>query len=273
MGAGIAEAAALSGVDVLIAEATPEAVASGRQRITASLDRGINRGKLTEQQRDEAVRRLSFTRQLDELGTRQFVIEAVAENRALKLEVLAILDKSVTSEDVILASNTSSIPIVDLAMATQRPDRVIGMHFFNPVPVQRLVEVIPALTTSADTIHRTRLFATDQLHKQVIRADDRSGFIVNALLIPYLLAAIRMVEAGHASADDVDQGMELGCAHPMGPLRLVDLIGLDTVQAIAESMYAEHREPLYAPPPLLRRMAAAGQLGRKTGRGFYTYAA
>ncbi|MGW6898931.1 3-hydroxybutyryl-CoA dehydrogenase [Streptomyces sp. NPDC054919] len=271
MGSGIAEVAALSGVDVLVAEANKDAVFAGRQRITASLDRGVSRGKLTEQERDRAIRRLSFTQHLDELGDRQFIIEAVAEDRTLKTEVLAAIDKSVTSEDTVLATNTSSIPLVDLAMATQRPDRVIGMHFFNPVPVQQLVEVIPALTTSADTIHRTRFFATKQLHKQVIEAEDRSGFIVNALLIPYLLAAIRMVEAGHASESDVDRGMELGCAHPMGPLRLSDLIGLDTVQAIAESMYEEHREPLYAPPPLLRRMVAAGQLGRKTRRGFYTY--
>jgi 3-hydroxybutyryl-CoA dehydrogenase len=171
----------------------------------------------------------------------------------------------------VLATNTSSLPVVDLAVATGRPSRVLGMHFFNPVPVQQLVEVIPALTTSADALARARGFATDGLGKTVVQAPDRSGFVVNALLVPYLLAAVRMVESGTARAADIDSGMELGCAHPMGPLRLLDLIGLDTAQAVAESMYEEFREPLYAAPPLLRRMVTAGHLGRKSGRGFYTY--
>ncbi|MFJ6901882.1 3-hydroxybutyryl-CoA dehydrogenase [Streptomyces hokutonensis] len=270
MGSGIAEVAARSGIDVRIAEATPDTAEAGRRRITDSLDRAARRGKLSEEHRDQARARLSFTHDLSDMADRQFVIEAVAENRDIKTDVLRVLDKAVADPTAILATNTSSIPVVDLAVATERPGQVIGMHFFNPVPVQRLVEVIPALTTSQETVQRTRDFA-GQLSKQPIQAADRSGFVVNALLVPYLLSAVRMVESGSARPDDIDQGMELGCAHPMGPLRLLDLIGLDTAQAIAESMYDEYKEPLYAPPALLRRMVAAGHLGRKSGRGFYTY--
>ncbi|MGW3689510.1 3-hydroxybutyryl-CoA dehydrogenase [Streptomyces sp. NPDC005125] len=271
MGSGIAEVAALRGLDVTVAESTPELTAAGRARVTASLDRGLRRGKLTEADRDQALARLSFTPDLGELADRQFVIEAVAENREVKLEIFRQLDKVVADPDAVLATNTSSIPVVDLAVATDRASHVVGLHFFNPVPVQRLVEVIPALTTSAGTLACTRAFTAEQLGKEVIQAPDRSGFVVNALLVPYLLAAIRMVESGMASAQDIDSGMELGCAHPMGPLRLLDLIGLDTAQAVAESMYEEFKEPLYAAPPLLQRMVAAGHLGRKSGRGFYVH--
>ncbi|MFE1838138.1 3-hydroxybutyryl-CoA dehydrogenase [Streptomyces sviceus] len=270
MGSGIAEVAALGGLDVRVAEATPDAVEAGRRRVTASLDRGAKRGKITEEQRGQALARLSFTHDLNDLSDRQFVVEAVAENREIKTDVLRLLDKAVEDPAAILATNTSSIPVVDLAVATGRPGQVIGMHFFNPVPVQKLVELVPALTTSPDTVRRTRDLAT-RLGKQPIQAPDRSGFVVNALLVPYLLSAVRMVESGGARPQDIDQGMELGCAHPMGPLRLLDLIGLDTAQAVAESMYEEFKEPLYAPPALLRRMVAAGHLGRKNGRGFYAY--
>ncbi|MDX2524240.1 3-hydroxybutyryl-CoA dehydrogenase [Streptomyces europaeiscabiei] len=270
MGSGIAEVAAHSGIDVRVAEATHDAVEAGRRRITASLDRGVRRGKLSERQRDQALAGLSFTHDLSDMADRQFVIEAVAENRDIKTDVLRTLDKAVEDPTAILATNTSSIPVVDLAVATDRPAQLIGMHFFNPVPVQRLVELIPALTTSEETLRRTRDFAR-QLGRQVIQAPDRSGFVVNALLVPYLLSAVRMVESGAARPDDIDRGMELGCAHPMGPLRLLDLIGLDTAQAVAESMYEEFKEPLYAPPALLRRMVAAGHLGRKSGRGFHLY--
>ncbi|MFF5141805.1 3-hydroxybutyryl-CoA dehydrogenase [Streptomyces sp. NPDC013157] len=270
MGSGIAEVAARNGLDVRVAEATPDAVEAGRRRVTASLDRGVQRGKITEEQRDHALARLSFTHDLGDLSDRQFVVEAVAENREIKTDVLRALDKAVEDPAAILATNTSSIPVVDLAVATERPRQVIGMHFFNPVPVQKLVELVPALTTSPDTVQRTRGLVT-QLGKQPIQAPDRSGFVVNALLVPYLLSAVRMVESGGARPQDIDQGMELGCAHPMGPLRLLDLIGLDTAQAVAESMYEEFKEPLYAPPALLRRMVAAGHLGRKNGRGFYAY--
>ncbi|MFD4698612.1 3-hydroxybutyryl-CoA dehydrogenase [Streptomyces niveus] len=271
MGSGIAEVAALRGLDVTVAESAPELAAAGRDRVTASLDRRLRRGTLTKADRDQALARLTFTHDLGDLADRQFVVEAVAENREIKAEIFRQLDKAVTDPHAVLATNTSSIPVVDLAVATTRASQVIGLHFFNPVPVQRLVEVIPALTTSADTVARAREFAARGLGKEVIQAPDRSGFVVNALLVPYLLAAIRMVESGTARPEDIDSGMELGCAHPMGPLRLLDLIGLDTAQAVADSMYEEFKEPLYAAPPLLRRMVAAGHLGRKSGHGFYAY--
>jgi 3-hydroxybutyryl-CoA dehydrogenase len=275
MGSGIAEVAALSGsgIDVLVAESSSDAAEAGRRRVEASLDRGLRRGKITEEARDGARARLSYTDDLRDLADRQFVIEAVAENRELKTGVLKTLDEVVTDPEAILATNTSSIPIVDLAVATRRPTHVLGIHFFNPVPVQTLVEIIPALTTTPDTLVRARSFASEALGKEVVEATDRSGFVVNALLVPYLLAAVRMVESGSATPADIDRGMELGCAHPMGPLRLLDLIGLDTAQAVAESMYEEFKEPLYAPPALLRRMVAAGRLGRKSGHGFYDHTA
>jgi 3-hydroxybutyryl-CoA dehydrogenase len=270
MGSGIAEVAARHGIDVCVAESAPDAAEAGRRRITASLDRGVRHGKLTAEQRDQALARLSFTVDLGDMADRQFVVEAVAENRDIKTGVLRVLDKAVEDPAAVLATNTSSIPVVDLAVVTERPERVIGLHFFNPVPVQRLVEIIPALVTGADTLKRTRDLA-GQLGKEAVQAPDRSGFVVNALLVPFLLSAVRMVESGSARPDDIDRGMELGCAHPMGPLRLLDLIGLDTAQAVAESMYEEYKEPLYAPPALLRRMVAAGHLGRKSGRGFHSY--
>jgi 3-hydroxybutyryl-CoA dehydrogenase len=188
-----------------------------------------------------------------------------------KVEVFAALDKVVVAEDAILASNTSSIPIMKLAMATERPSSVVGLHFFNPVPVLRLVELVSSLLTAPETAARAEEFATGALDKRVVRSKDRAGFIVNALLVPYLLSAIRMLESGFATAEDIDAGMVEGCAHPMGPLALTDLIGLDTTLAVAESLYAEFKEPLYAPPPLLSRMCEAGLLGRKSGRGFYDY--
>ena len=182
------------------------------------------------------------------------------------------LDAAVEDKSAVLASNTSSIPIMKLAMATGRPDRVVGIHFFNPVPVLRLVEIVQSLLTSDDTIALAEAFTTEQLGKVPIRSQDRAGFVVNSLLIPYLLSAIRMFESGFASREHIDQGMVLGCAHPMGPLALADLIGLDTTMAVAQSLYEEFKEPLYAPPPMLARMVEAGLLGRKTGRGFYEYA-
>ncbi|MDX3641559.1 3-hydroxybutyryl-CoA dehydrogenase [Streptomyces sp. MB09-02B] len=272
MGSGIAETAARRGRDVLVVEVSAAAVTAGRGRVLASLDRAVRRGGLAAAEREQALGRLTYTTDLGELADRDFVIEATAEDPGLKRQLFRDVDKVLPAEAV-LASNTSSIPLTDLATVTDRPDRVIGLHFFNPVPAQALVEIIPALTTSTDTVERTRRFAVEQLGKTAIQAPDQAGFVVNALLVPYLLAAVRMVQAGTATAEDVDRGMELGCAHPMGPLRLLDLIGLDTAQAIAESLYDEHAEPLYAPPPLLRRMVAAGHLGRKTGRGFHTYPA
>ena len=271
MGSGIAEVCARAGIDVIVREVSPEAAEAGRQRLVKSLDRGLSAGKLTEDERDAALARLTFTTDLADFGDRQMVVEAVVEDEAMKVDIFEQLDKHVTAPDAILASNTSSIPIMKLGTVTQRPEQVIGVHFFNPVPVLRLVELVTSLMTSEETIERANAFATDQLSKRVIRSQDRAGFVVNYLLIPYLLSAIRMMESGFASADDIDTGMVEGCSHPMGPLHLTDLIGLDTTLAVAESLYEEFKEPLYAPPPLLSRMVEAGLLGRKTGRGFYDY--
>lgn len=271
MGAGIAEVAARSGLEVMVAETTGEALEIGRTRIVSSLTKAVERGKLTETQGEDTLARLTYTTDLGEFADRDLVIEAVVENEQVKTEIFRVLDHVVTRQDAILASNTSSIPLVRLAVATSRPDQVIGIHFFNPAPVQRLVELIPALTTSEETLKRAEGVVSGMLGRHTIRAQDRSGFVVNALLIPYLLAAIRMFESGIASREDIDNGMELGCAHPMGPLKLVDLIGLDTVASVADSMYAEFKEPLYAAPPLLARMVDAGRLGRKTNHGFYSY--
>ncbi|MEU6323419.1 3-hydroxybutyryl-CoA dehydrogenase [Streptomyces sp. NPDC047009] len=273
MGSGIAEVSARAGLDVLVAESGPDALAAGRRRIEQSLARGVRSGKLSDADREQALARVRLTTDLGEFADRDLVVEAVAETEQVKVDVFAALDKVVEREDAILASNTSSIPIMKLGMATARPEQVVGIHFFNPVPVLALVELVPSLLTDQQTRQRAEHFVTTVLGKQVIRSTDRAGFVVNALLIPYLLSAIRMLESGFASAADIDQGMVLGCAHPMGPLALADLIGLDTTHAIAESMYAEFKEPLYSPPPLLLRMVEAGLLGKKTGRGFHDYGA
>jgi 3-hydroxybutyryl-CoA dehydrogenase len=272
MGSGIAEVCSRAGLDVVVREINAGAAEAGQKRLTNSLDRGVRSGKLTEAERDAALARLTFTTDLGDLADRQLVIEAVIEDEALKTEVFTILDKVVTDEHAILASNTSSIPVMKLGIATQRPENVVGVHFFNPVPVLRLVELVTSLLTSPETAGRAEAFATDVLHKKVIRSQDRAGFVVNALLIPYILSAIRMMESGFATAADIDTGMVEGCNHPMGPLHLADLIGLDTTLAVADSLYAEFKEPLYASPPLLSRMVEAGLLGRKAGRGFYDYA-
>lgn len=271
MGSGIAEVCARAGRDVIVVETSRAAADAGHRRITGSLDRATAAGKLSADDRDAALARIATTTDLDLMADRDLVVEAVAEDEAAKVEVFARLDATVRREDAILASNTSSIPVIRLAAATARPEHVVGLHFFNPVPVLPLVELVPSLLTGESTAQRAEAFASDVLGKQVVRARDRAGFIVNALLVPYLLAAVRMVESGTASVEDIDRGMTLGCAHPLGPLALTDLIGLDTTQAIAESMYEEFREPLYAPPPLLARMVDAGLLGRKSGRGFHTY--
>jgi 3-hydroxybutyryl-CoA dehydrogenase len=272
MGSGIAEICARAGLDVVVGERDTEAAEAGRRRTVASLDRGARGGRLTEAGRDTALGRIRFTTDLADMADRDAVIEAVAEDERTKTAVFATLDKVVVRPDAILASNTSAIPIMKLGMATGRPGQVIGMHFFNPVPVLDLVELVPSLLTSARTCGRAEDFVTGMLGKRAIGSPDRAGFVVNALPVPYLLSAIRMLESGFTSAADIDNGMVLGCAHPMGPLRLADLIGLDTLKAIAESMYEEFKEPLHAPPPLLLRMVEAGLLGRKTGRGFHDYA-
>ncbi|MFE6667269.1 3-hydroxybutyryl-CoA dehydrogenase [Streptomyces sp. NPDC057697] len=271
MGAGIAEVCARAGLDTVVCEVDAVAARTARDRMAASLERAVRRGRLEREAARDALARTVFTGGLDVLADRQLVIEAVVENADAKTEVFAALDKIAEDPAAILATNTSSLPIMRLGMATGRADRVVGLHFFNPVPVLPLVEVVPSLHTSAATTATIEAFATSALEKTVIRSQDRAGFVVNALLIPYLLSAVRMAESGFASAADIDAGMEHGCAHPMGPLKLADLIGLDTVVSIAESLYEEFREPLHAPPPLLRRMVEAGLLGRKTGRGFHTY--
>ena len=271
MGSGIAEVCARNGLDVLIQEATVGAMEAGQKRLTTSLDRALGANKITEAERDAAMKNLNFTIDVADLADRQLVVEAVVEDETLKTNIFKSLDKVITDDNAILATNTSSIPVMKLGMATQRPSQVIGIHFFNPVPVLRLVELVASLLTSEDTINRSTAFAEVALHKRVIRSKDRAGFIVNALLIPYILSAVRMLESGYASAEDIDLGMVEGCAHPMGPLRLADLIGLDTTSAVAESLYTEFKEPLYAAPPLLSRMVDAGLLGRKAGRGFYDY--
>jgi 3-hydroxybutyryl-CoA dehydrogenase len=270
MGAGIAEVAARAGCDVLVREASDELAEAGRARIATSLDRAVSRGKLAEADRDAALDRIRTTADLAALADRDLVVEAITEHEPTKLALYRELG-GIVRPDCVLASNTSSIPIARLAAATQRPERVLGMHFFNPVPVLPLVELIPSLRTDGSTVDAARAFAADRLGKTVVLCKDRAGFVVNALLVPYLLAAIRMVEAGVASAADVDAAMVGGANHPMGPLALTDLIGLDTTAAVADSMYAEFKEPLYAAPPLLSRMVEAGQLGRKSGRGFFDY--
>jgi 3-hydroxybutyryl-CoA dehydrogenase len=271
MGSGIAEVCARAGLDVMVREVNADAAEAGRARLVKSLDRGLSAGKLTEDERDAAVAKLAFTTDLADLADRQLVVEAVLEQEAMKVDIFQELDRILIDPEAILASNTSSIPIMKLGTVTNRPNQVIGIHFFNPVPVLRLVELVTSLMTSPDTLARAQAFATDTLHKRVILSKDRAGFVVNALLIPYLLSAIRMMESGFASAEDIDTGMVEGCSHPMGPLKLTDLIGLDTTLAVALSLYDEFKEPLYAPPPLLSRMVDAGLLGRKTGRGFYDY--
>jgi len=272
MGAGIAEVSAKAGCAVTVCDINDAAVAAGRSRIEKSLERAVRSGKLENDAGTAALARIRFVTDLNELADRQLVVEAVREFEDEKLEVFRSLGKIVDDDQAILASNTSSIPIMKLAMATDRPEHVVGLHFFNPVPVMRLVELIPSIVTSADVADRAEDFMVEGLGKRVIRSQDRAGFIVNALFVPYVLAAIRMLESGFASADDIDAGMVEGCSHPMGPLALADMIGLDTIEAVADSMYSEFKEPLYAPPPLLSRMVEAGLLGRKKGRGFFEYA-
>ena len=271
MGGGIAEVCAKAGAHVLVFEPTDDLIAAGNKRITASLDRAAAKGKLSEADRDAALARLTFTTSLADMADRQLTIEAIVEDDTVKAKVFAELDRVIEDPDAVLASNTSSIPIMRIASATQNPQRVLGLHFFNPVPVLPLVELISTLVTSEGAIARTEDFAANALGKQVVRCSDRSGFVVNALLVPYLLSAVRMVEAGFATVEDVDKAVVGGLSHPMGPLRLSDLVGLDTLKLIADKMYEEFKEPLYGPPPLLLRMVEAGQLGKKSGQGFYSY--
>jgi 3-hydroxybutyryl-CoA dehydrogenase len=270
MGSGIAEVCARSGVDVTVVEADAERVERSRAAIERSLDRAVRSGKVSEEDRAAALDRLVVTSAFEDLEGADAAIEAVVENEQLKRDVFRRLDELLPDAQF-LASNTSSVPIMKLGAETKHPGRVVGMHFFNPVPVLPLVEVVTSIMTEPETVETVRTFAEGTLGKQCIDSQDRAGFVVNALLIPYLLSAIRMYESGFASKEDIDQGMVLGCAHPMGPLRLSDLIGLDTLLAVAESLHDEFRDPASVSPALLNRMVEAGLLGRKTGRGFYDY--
>lgn len=271
MGSGIAEINARAGLSVVIVEVDDTGIARAQERISVSLDRAESRGKITAEDAQAVRDHIRYTTDLADLADRDLVIEAASEHENTKLGIFENVGKILENPNAVLASNTSSIPIVKLGAISGRPDRVMGVHFFNPAPVMKLVELIPSLTTSEETLGRMRNYVTDTLGKKPIDATDRAGFIVNSLLVPYLLSAIRMYEAGYASAKDIDSGMILGCGHPMGPLALSDLIGLDTIQAIGESMYEEFKEPLYSPPPLLDRMVDAGLLGKKSGQGFYPY--
>jgi 3-hydroxybutyryl-CoA dehydrogenase len=273
MGSGIAEVTARSGVEVVLVEVDAAAAGRTRERIEASMERAAKRGKVTAEEAAAALGRLEVVTDMHRLVDRQLVVEAVVEERTAKLEVFRRLADIVDDPQAVLASNTSSIPIVELATTTgDRAPYVLGLHFFNPVPVMSLVEIIPSLLTDTAVTARVRAFAETTLGKDPILAPDRAGFTVNALLIPFVLSAIRMLEQGLATAEEIDHGMVKGCGHPMGPLALADLIGLDTVLGIAETLYTEQREQLFAPPALLQRLVTAGLLGRKSGRGLYSYA-
>ena len=269
MGSGIAEVAAKAGCHVVVREVNDEALAAGEGRITKSLDRAVQKGKLEEGERDRVLSRISFTTDLDDLADRELIIEAIVETLSAKNELFGYLD-GVVGEGTIFASNTSSLTVTDMAAATSRPDRFVGLHFFNPVPVMKLVEVVRTIVTSQETFDAAFGFA-EKLGKVPIAAKDNSGFVVNLLLVPYMLDAIRQLERGVASIEDMDKGMTLGCGYPMGPFTLGDFVGLDTLEKIAEIMYGEYREERYAPPPLLKRLVSMGRYGRKTGAGFYDW--
>jgi 3-hydroxybutyryl-CoA dehydrogenase len=269
MGSGIAEVCARAGSEVIVHEIHAEAAEAARARIERSLDRAEERGKLEPAERVSILDRISISTDLADQADRQLLIEAAIEDEELKREIFSELDAIVT-RDSILASNTSSIPITRLASSTTRPDHVVGLHFFNPVPVMGLVELVTTVMSSPEVEAQAQAYA-ESLGKTVIRAKDRAGFIVNMLLVPYMLGAIRMYEAGVATKEDIDAGMRLGANHPMGPLELSDFVGLDTMKHVADVLFEEFKEPFYASPPLLTRMVEAGLLGRKTGKGFYEY--
>lgn len=270
MGSGIAEVSARAGCQVIVHEVSEEFLNQGLKRIQKSLEKAVQRGKLGQQEREAAWQRLRGTTDLHDLASCELIIEAVFEQLETKQEVFRQLDQICRSE-AILASNTSSISITTIAASTDRPERVLGLHFFNPVPVMPLVELVPGLLTSEETVAQAQAFVA-RLGKTSVRAKDTPGFIVNRLLIPLLLEAIRAYEEGLASAEDIDTAMRLGANHPMGPLTLADFVGLDVVLHVANVFYEEYGDPRYKAPPLLRRLVAAGHLGRKTGKGFYDYA-
>ena len=269
MGSGIAQVCAQSGYRTVVREVDQSLVDQGLGRIKKFLNEGVKRGKVSTEDRDKVMANLSGAIQMADLSEVDIVIEAIVENLEAKQKMFAALD-GVVKDDTVFASNTSSLCITEMASTTKRPDRFLGLHFFSPVPVMKLVEVIRGLATSEDTYNQGMAFVAS-LDKEPITAPDRPGFIVNRLLIPYLLDAIRAYESGVGTIEDIDQGMSVGCGHPMGPFTLLDFVGLDTTYYIANIMYEEFRDPAYASPPLLKRMVLAGQLGRKTGQGFYKY--
>lgn len=272
MGGGIAEVCAKAAIDVIVVETTDELAQMSRVAIERSLARALERGKINEARRDGAMGNLAFTTDLESLADRDLVIEAVVENLDVKRDLFSRIDAIVDSQDAILASNTSSIPITQIAMATSRPESVVGMHFFNPATVMPLVEIISTVVSHESAVDRAAKFASDTLGKTVVHAKDRAGFVVNKLLCPYIFEAIRMYEEGFATREDIDTAMVNGVGYPMGPLTLSDLIGNDTLLAVADAFMEEYQDPRYAAPPLLKRMVEAGLLGRKSGKGFYDYA-
>ncbi len=269
MGSGIAEICAKSGYETLVREVSEELARKGVSRIEGSLARAVDKGKLTAADRDSARGKIRTTTRLEDMADRDVVIEAIVENLQTKKETFVELDR-ICKPETIFCSNTSSLTITEMSAVTKRPDRFAGLHFFNPVPVMRLVEVVRTIATSDETEKAVFEFAKS-LGKEPVRAHDNSGFIVNRLLVPYLLDAVRALEEGVGTKEDIDRGMELGCGHPMGPLKLLDFVGLDTTYYIAEIMFNEYRERRFAPPPLLKRMVLAGRMGKKSGRGFYEY--
>lgn len=269
MGSGIAEVCARAGYSVLVSEVTQQLLDKGLNAVNTSITKAAERGKITEADKAGTVSRLRGTTDLADFHDRDLVIEAIVEDMARKKEVFRQLDK-VCPKTAILASNTSCLAVIEMGMSTQRPDKVLGIHFFNPAPVMKLVEVVKTIAVSPETVNDAKAFA-ESLGKKVIFAPDSPGFVVNRLLVPFIIDAIRIYEAGTATAEDIDQGMVLGCNHPMGPLALGDLVGLDTLVMVGNAMYEEFKEPRFAPPPLLKKMVTAGRLGRKTGRGFYQY--
>jgi 3-hydroxybutyryl-CoA dehydrogenase len=269
MGTGIAESAAAAGIEVALYEPIEPQIEKSRERIATSLDRAVSGGKRTREEADGVLERVSWSSVPEGVAGAELVIEAVVEDLEVKVKTFKQLDGLLPPE-VLIASNTSSIPIAGLAASTERPDRVLGLHFFSPVPVMKLVEIVVGIETSDESVARAEAFAAE-IGKTAIRTKDRSGFIVNFLLVPYLMAAVRMYEEGFASREDIDEGMRLGCGHPMGPLALCDLVGLDVLYSVCDSLYEEFKRDEYAPPPLMKRMVVSGHLGRKTGRGFYEY--
>jgi 3-hydroxybutyryl-CoA dehydrogenase len=270
MGSGIAESAARAGLSVVLHEPAGAALKRAEERIATSVQQAVARNKLTAEEADQLLARIERSTDLEALADSDIVIEAVFEDPEVKGQIFRALDE-LLPDSVVIASNTSSIPIAQLASWTANPQRVVGLHFFSPVPVMKLVEVVVALDTSDETVATAEAFA-EAIGKTSIRTKDRSGFIVNMLLVPYLMAAVRMVEDGFATREDIDEGMKLGAGHPMGPLTLCDFIGLDVLYAVCDSLYEEFKRPEYAPPPLLKRMVVSGHHGRKSGRGFYDYA-